>query len=216
MALRSGGTLYWLLSDHLGSTAVTLSGTTEAGEVRYRAFGASRFTSGLALAADVGGLLLPGLTGGGLLVRAATHADDVAAGALHAAAHADDAADAARAAAQGGEAAGAVGRTVARDGDPTDEVRDAYAIATRGGKHAGLLQTYAGRSEKEIRKAIRSFERVADLHRRKLANPEQYAEQWEHMSPERRERLLVYWRREVAVYTEQADVLRGLLDHMQH
>jgi len=230
VALRSGGTLYWLLSDHLGSTAVTLSGTTEAGEVRYRAFGASRFTSGLALAADVGGLLLPGLTGGGLLVRAATHADDVAAGALHAAAHADDAADAARAAAQGGEAAadaaraaaqggeaaGAVGRTVARDGDPTDEVRDAYAIATRGGKHAGLLQTYAGRSEKEIRKAIRSFERVADLHRRKLANPEQYAEQWEHMSPERRERLLVYWRREVAVYTEQADVLRGLLDHMQH
>ncbi|WP_448545724.1 hypothetical protein, partial [Roseiflexus sp.] len=116
----------------------------------------------------------------------------------------------------GDEAAGAVGRTVARDGDPTDEVRDAYAIATRGGKHAGLLQTYAGRSEKEIRKAIRSFERVADLHRRKLANPEQYAEQWEHMSPERRERLLVYWRREVAVYTEQADVLRGLLDHMQH
>ena len=69
MALRSGGTLYWLLSDHLGSTAVTLSGTTEAGEVRYRAFGASRFTSGLALAADVGGLLLPGLTGVGMAVR---------------------------------------------------------------------------------------------------------------------------------------------------
>jgi len=46
VALRSGGTLFWLLSDHLGSTAVTLSGTTEAGEVRYRAFGATRFTSG--------------------------------------------------------------------------------------------------------------------------------------------------------------------------
>jgi RHS repeat-associated protein len=46
VALRSGRTLFWLLNDHLGSTAVTLSGTTEAGEVRYRAFGASRFTSG--------------------------------------------------------------------------------------------------------------------------------------------------------------------------
>jgi len=46
VALRSGGTLYWLLSDHLGSTAVTLSGTMETGEVRYRAFGATRFTSG--------------------------------------------------------------------------------------------------------------------------------------------------------------------------
>jgi hypothetical protein len=34
--------------------------------------------NGLALAADVGGLLLPGMTGGGLLVRAAFHADDAA------------------------------------------------------------------------------------------------------------------------------------------
>ena len=46
IALRSGGTLSWLLSDHLGGTAHTLSGTTETGEVRYRAFGVSRFTSG--------------------------------------------------------------------------------------------------------------------------------------------------------------------------
>ena len=46
IALRSGGVLYWLLNDHFGGTAHTLSGTTETGEVRYRAFGASRFTSG--------------------------------------------------------------------------------------------------------------------------------------------------------------------------
>ncbi|MBC8162190.1 MAG: hypothetical protein H7Z42_13345 [Roseiflexaceae bacterium] len=32
---------------------------------------------GLALAADVGGALIPGLTGAGAMVRAATHADDV-------------------------------------------------------------------------------------------------------------------------------------------
>jgi len=51
--------------------------------------------NGLALAADVGGLLLPGLTGGGMLVRAAAHADDVA--------------DAARTAAQGGEAVAGAG-----------------------------------------------------------------------------------------------------------
>lgn len=35
--------------------------------------------SGLSLAADVGGLLLPVVTGGGLLVRGITHADDLAA-----------------------------------------------------------------------------------------------------------------------------------------
>jgi hypothetical protein len=78
--------------------------------------------TGLALAADVGGLLLPGLTGGGLLVRAATHADDVAAGALHAAAHVDDGADAARAAAQGGEAADAA-RAAAQGGEAADAAR---------------------------------------------------------------------------------------------
>jgi len=60
------------------------------------------WANGLALAADVGGLLLPGLTGGGMLVRAAAHADTIAA-ALHAMAHADEAAGAARAGARGGE-----------------------------------------------------------------------------------------------------------------
>jgi RHS repeat-associated protein len=44
--MRNGGALYWLLGDHLGSTAYTVSGTTESGEVRYKAFGATRFTSG--------------------------------------------------------------------------------------------------------------------------------------------------------------------------
>jgi hypothetical protein len=47
IALRSGGALYWLLNDHLGGTAHTISGTTETGEVRYRAFGVTRFASGI-------------------------------------------------------------------------------------------------------------------------------------------------------------------------
>ena len=46
IALRSGGVLSWLLGDHLGGTAVTVGGTAETGEVRYKAFGATRFTSG--------------------------------------------------------------------------------------------------------------------------------------------------------------------------
>jgi RHS repeat-associated protein len=46
IAMRSGGVLHWLLADHLGGTAHTLSGATETGEVRYKAFGTTRFTSG--------------------------------------------------------------------------------------------------------------------------------------------------------------------------
>jgi len=40
------GTLYWLLADHLGGTAITVSGATETGDVKYYPFGANRFTSG--------------------------------------------------------------------------------------------------------------------------------------------------------------------------
>jgi hypothetical protein len=46
VAMKSGTTLYWLLSDHLGGTAITVSGTTESGETRYYPFGTDRFTSG--------------------------------------------------------------------------------------------------------------------------------------------------------------------------
>jgi RHS repeat-associated protein len=35
-----------LLTDHLGGTAYTVSGTTRTGELRYRAFGVTRFASG--------------------------------------------------------------------------------------------------------------------------------------------------------------------------
>jgi RHS repeat-associated protein len=46
VAMRENGNLRWLLADHLGGTAITVSGTTETGEVRYYPFGADRFTSG--------------------------------------------------------------------------------------------------------------------------------------------------------------------------
>ena len=46
IAMKDGGVNRTLLGDHLGSTAYTISGTSKTGEVRYRAFGATRFTSG--------------------------------------------------------------------------------------------------------------------------------------------------------------------------
>ncbi|MEZ4711505.1 MAG: hypothetical protein R3A44_30205 [Caldilineaceae bacterium] len=46
IAMKSGATLSWLLGDHLGSTAITVSGTTESGEVRYHPWGADRYSSG--------------------------------------------------------------------------------------------------------------------------------------------------------------------------
>jgi len=49
IAMRQGNALYWLLGDHLGSTAYTVNGTTETGETRYYPWGKDRFTSGQTL-----------------------------------------------------------------------------------------------------------------------------------------------------------------------
>ena len=46
VAMRANGTLYFLLGDHLGSTAITANGSGGwNGEVRYRAWGETRYAS---------------------------------------------------------------------------------------------------------------------------------------------------------------------------
>ncbi len=46
IALRDNGQLRWLLGDHLGSTSYAANGTTEQGEVRYKPWGSTRYSSG--------------------------------------------------------------------------------------------------------------------------------------------------------------------------
>ena len=47
VAMREGSALYWLLSDHLGSTAITAySGGSKKAELRYKAWGETRYTYG--------------------------------------------------------------------------------------------------------------------------------------------------------------------------
>jgi RHS repeat-associated protein len=47
VAMRENGTLNWLLTDHLGSTAITAySGGGKKAEIRYKAWGEDRYTSG--------------------------------------------------------------------------------------------------------------------------------------------------------------------------
>jgi hypothetical protein len=41
----------------------------------------------------------------------------------------------------------------------------AYEVAKQGGRHAGLLRIYQGKSVEEIQRALRSYERQAALHR---------------------------------------------------
>lgn len=89
--------------------------------------------------------------------------------------------------------------------------KTAFEIAEAGGKHAGTLKNYAGRSVEEIQKAVSSYERQVAIHQAKIANPAQFAERWGQMSAREQAGLINKWGADAARNQELADVLRGLL-----
>lgn len=68
--------------------------------------------------------------------------------------------------------------------------KSAFQIAKEGGKHAGTLTNYAGRSSAEIRRAITGYERQVTAHGDKLANPAAFAERWGQMTAREQAGLL--------------------------
>ena len=89
--------------------------------------------------------------------------------------------------------------------------KSAHEIATAGGRHAGFLKNYAGKSTAEIEKAIRSYERQVALHQQKITNPAQFAERWGEMTAKEQAGLIRHWQQDIVRNQELADVLRGLL-----
>jgi hypothetical protein len=87
----------------------------------------------------------------------------------------------------------------------------AYAIAKAGGRHAGLLRVYRGKSTAEIQRALRSYERQVELHRQKLANPEQVIGDWHQRHFHVQRGLLRHWHEDLARNQELAEVMRGIL-----
>ena len=86
-----------------------------------------------------------------------------------------------------------------------------YQIASQGGRHAGFLRNYIGRTPAEIQKAIASLEARAPEHAAKAANPAAHVADWASRSPQAQQGLIRYWLKEAQIYSEQAAVLRGLL-----
>jgi RHS repeat-associated protein len=114
------------------------------------------WSNGLSLAADVASLALPAVTGGGLLVRAMTKADDVtdAARAVNAAANvaqvasqADNAADALKFAGKAADDVADAGRDLIRV-VPLDDVGTSKAFKTRKGEDG--LSVFQGVSPDEV------------------------------------------------------------------
>ncbi len=87
----------------------------------------------------------------------------------------------------------------------------AYEAAKAGGRHAGLLENYAGRNAREVARGARSLERRAAAHMDKVADPAKHVENWSSLDPRHQQAIVQGWRDEAALYREQAEVLRGLL-----
>ena len=86
---------------------------------------------------------------------------------------------------------------------------NAYAIAKAGGRHAGLLRVYQGKSTVEMQRALRSYERQVELHRQKLSNPGQFIEDWDQRHFRVQRGLLRHWQEDMARNQELAEVMRG-------
>jgi len=87
----------------------------------------------------------------------------------------------------------------------------AYEVVKQGGRHAGLLRIYQGKSVEVIQRALRSYERQAALHRQKMSRPETFVQDWVGKSPRAQPGLLRHWQQDRIRNQELADVMRGLL-----
>jgi hypothetical protein len=101
--------------------------------------------------------------------------------------------------------AGPAGASVAAKG--------AFEAAAAGGKHAGFLKNYAGRSSAEIEKAITSIEARVAEHKGWIANPQSKIPNFSSLDPRQRAALVnSKWPSDVARQQQQIEVLKGLLN----
>jgi hypothetical protein len=87
----------------------------------------------------------------------------------------------------------------------------AYEVAKQGGRHAGLLRIYQGKSVEEIQRALRSYERQVALHQQKMRSPETFVQDWGRRSPRAQQGLLRHWQQDLIRNQELADIMRGIL-----
>jgi hypothetical protein len=110
----------------------------------------------------------------------------------------------------------AIGMAI-RGGDKIDDAvtaaRGAFEIASEGGKHAGFLRNYAGKSANELRRGMASLEKEIATHIDKIKNPEKYIEGFSKLDPRQQKALLEKkWPRDIERQREQVEILKRLLE----
>ena len=90
--------------------------------------------------------------------------------------------------------------------------RGAFDVAKAGGRHAGFLKNYAGRTPAEIQNGIASIEKRIAEHQSWIANPQSKIPNFGSLDPRQQAALInSKWPSDIARQQEQLDILRGLL-----
>jgi hypothetical protein len=94
-------------------------------------------------------------------------------------------------------------------------MNDAYEVAKAGGKHSGLIARYGGLPDNLVEKSIRSLDKRIAEHEAKIAKPRDFVDT---SATDTQIAFLVnsFWPKEIATYTGEAQVLRGILKDRKH
>ena len=116
----------------------------------------------------------------------------------------------------GGAAVKAVGSVLSAAGKAvqtmTVAAKGTLQVAQEGGRHAGLLKNYVGKSPAELQKGIASLQKQIAEHQGKIANPEKFIPNFKQLDLRQQKALLESkWPGDIQRQQEQADILRGLL-----
>jgi hypothetical protein len=86
----------------------------------------------------------------------------------------------------------------------------AYDIAKSGGRHEGFLKDHSTKTDNQIHRSIRSLRQQIATHQDKIANPQNWVAPG--LSPQQLNGLVnSYWPKEIANFTQQIEILQGIL-----
>lgn len=86
-----------------------------------------------------------------------------------------------------------------------------YQIAKEGGKHAGWLKQYQGKSPNELKRGISSFKKQITKHKGYIKNPASKVKGWEKLPHRQQRGYLKKWSKDIIRQQEQKEILEGIL-----
>jgi DNA primase len=99
---------------------------------------------------------------------------------------------------------------------PVGAVKGAFEVAAEGGRHAGFLRNYLGKSGKELERGIASIEREIATHLNKIKNPAKHIEGFDKLDPRQQQSLInKRWPSDVQRQREQLEILKRLREQQE-